>query len=343
MRWIAVLVLPLLVVLPDQGHAQKYKFKYFVEIPPQYYTNPAYHHHYRPSPLPTNARELMEAFQQPKGRRVQIELAPVYGSSSISSNGSDGSRRSVTESKTLSIAARYGWNDSLSVRFATDYGWWEKSGASLGKPDESASASGLSDLHFGLGANYPLSIKSKLLYGFDISLSPSKRREGGKTKDGNVVDGNRFSGGHGFSPYIGWQYKMARNWLFGSRADLKILQDKRVLAPDKEGELKESGKTALALAAIIEKASADYGTFGGELRHEWNEPYSITDEEGRTEYRDSENLLSTTLYWAKSLKNDLTIKPSFTYSTVPDRSRIAGYKYDQYDVMAFQVLIRMDL
>lgn len=343
MRPIAVLILALAVGVPGLGHARQYKFKYFVEVPPQHFTNPNYQHTFRPlNPLPTNSHDSMEAFQRPKARQVQVEFAPIYGTSVISASGVDGSRRSVSESRALAIGVRYGWNDVISMSFATDYGWWEESGASLANPDESANGSGFSDLHLGLLANHSISPRSTFFYGFEVGLSPGQRREGGRTSEGTQVDGNRYSGGHSFSPRLGWQYKLARSWLFGSRTDLRIRQEKRLVTADKAGEQRESGQNSFAFSAILEK-KVNYGIFGGELRHEWNDPYSITDGEGKIDHRDSMNIISATLYWVKSLKNDLTLKPSFTYSTTPDRNRVTGYQYDQYDMMAFQILIRMEL
>jgi len=344
MRWFAVLALVLSVWMPELGRAQRYKFKYFVEIPPQHYVSPTYRSTFRSLSIPTQTnqnREVLEAFRQPEKGRIQVDLAPVYGTAVISSTGADGSRRSVSESRVLSFLTRYGLSDATSVTFATDYGWWEKSGASLTNPDEAASGSGLSDLRIGILTNREFSARSKVFYGFEAGLSLSKKEEGGKSADGTAVVGNRFSGGHSLSPAIGWQYKAEGNWLVGVRADVTLRQEKRLVTADNR-EKSESKRNSLAVAGLFEKKS-DYGLFGGEIGHEWAEPYSVAAEGGPIEYRDSQNILSLTVYWLKEVKKDLAIKPSFTYSTVPDREHVAGYRFDQYDVMSLQVLMRMEL
>lgn len=348
MRFVAALTWALLIAAPAIGHARK--FKYFVEVPPQHFiqyrdqTPRAETHVFRPPVRPQHLGELLEAFQQPRSRQLQVEIAPFYGASAIAGVGASGSTRSVESVQALSFGFRYGWSENLAFGFSTDYGYSEASGATELNPDESSQSVGWSDLKLDMRGHHKLSRNSRIIYGFDVEISPMKRHLSGRALESasDIRQGNRFSGGHAIRPKVGFQHDLGSRLLVGSKAGLSYFQERQGVLSLDSSEFSDSAHGSADIAAIIEK-SLSYASVGGELRHEWRAPYATTFGSGLTQHHDPSNVFVASVYAGAMAAEGLWLKPILTYSTVLDRYKSSGYKYDQYDRVEARVVMRMDL
>ncbi len=282
--------------------------------------------------------DLAENFYQPKARQVVIALSPqdsytAVKTSYIDYTGAYAVSAGGTNEQLIGIGVDVGLTDSVALLLSTNFG----NSTSFGGSTEDSKSKGFSDINLTLNANSDLSAQDKLIYAFNFDFSPDKSKDSGRSRSGEQVDGNRFSGGSSYTPQIGYQHKTAENLILGTALAYTFRDPRSGISAWDGGANSVTGGNMTTLLGVIEKQFESL-KIGGILTMNWSEKANYNGYSSG----DPINYGGLSAYSNFLISKNFSLQPMISYMTITNRS-VGQMTVDQFDATTVTVVAKMSL